>query len=44
MQSIVVSGFNTFAHALDSSCFGLYSLFIGVVGRGSILCGAFSVL
>ena len=30
-----------FAHAWDSLCFAWYSLFIGVAGRRSILCGAF---
>ena len=42
MQPIVVSGFVILAHASESSCFGLYSLFIGVVGRRSILSGVFS--
>ena len=39
---IVVSVVFILVHASDSSCFGLYSLFIGVVGRG-ILCGAFQL-
>ena len=38
---IVVSVVFILVHASDSSCIGLYSLFIDVVGRG-ILCGAFS--
>ena len=31
-----------FAHALDSSCFAWYSLFNGMAGRRSILCGGYS--
>ena len=38
---IVVSVVFILVHASDSSCIGLYSLFMDVVGRG-ILCGAFS--
>ena len=38
----MVSGFSILAHAWNTSCFGLYRLFISVAGSRSIVCGAFS--
>lgn len=44
MQPIVVSGFVIRAHGSDSLYLGSSSLFIGVAGRMSILCGGFNGL
>ena len=40
--SLLVSGFSILAHAWNTSCFGLYHLFISVAGSRSIVCGAFT--